>query len=169
MRTKSAFSLLEVMVAMAILTVGLVSLLQVQARSAQLAIEGRELTVTVMGDRALAVTEITSTRGFYDYQAKYFSAETRYLCPCGLPAEGERELADIARAAFDAVGARGWGRVDIMVSPQAGPLILEINTVPGMTSHSLVPMAAGVAGTGFDDLVWQILETSLAAVPGVPA
>lgn len=132
-------------------------------------VAGPEFTAAILHDRVLPLIRIQTDSTFYDYQAKYFSAETRYLCPCGLPPERERELADIARAAFEAVGAGGWGRVDIMVSTQAGPLILEINTVPGMTSHSLVPMAAAVAGTGFDDLVWQILETSLAAVPGVPA
>ena len=130
-------------------------------------VAGPEYTAAVLQDRVLPLICIQTDSTFYDYQAKYFSADTRYLCPCGLSPERERELADIARAAFEAVGAEGWGRVDIMVSPQAGPLILEINTVPGMTSHSLVPMAAAAAGTGFDDLVWRILETSLDAMPGV--
>ena len=130
-------------------------------------VAGPEYTAAVLQDRVLPLIRIQTDSTFYDYQAKYFSADTRYLCPCGLSPERERELADIARAAFEAVGAEGWGRVDIMVSPQAGPLILEINTVPGMTSHSLVPMAAAAAGTGFDDLVWRILETSLDAMPGV--
>ncbi len=134
-------------------------------------VAGPEYTAAVLHDRVLPLIRIQTDSTFYDYQAKYFSDDTRYLCPCGLPPERERELADIALAAFDAVGAEGWGRVDIMVSPQAGPLILEINTVPGMTSHSLVPMAAAAAGTGFDDLVWRILETSLksnlASGPGV--
>jgi len=130
-------------------------------------VAGPEYTAAVLQDRVLPLIRIQTDSTFYDYQAKYFSADTRYLCPCGLSPERERELADIARAAFEAVGAGGWGRVDIMVSPQAGPLILEINTVPGMTSHSLVPMAAAAAGTGFDDLVWRILETSLDAMPGV--
>ncbi len=124
-------------------------------------IAGPEYTAAILHDRVLPLVRIQTDSTFYDYQAKYFSDETRYLCPCGLPAEQERELADVARAAFEAVGASGWGRVDLMVAPQAGPLILEINTVPGMTSHSLVPMAAAAAGTGFDDLVWQILETSM--------
>jgi D-alanine-D-alanine ligase len=136
-------------------------------------VAGPEFTAAILHDRVLPLIRIQTDSTFYDYQAKYFSDDTRYLCPCGLPPAQERELAEVARAAFEAVGAEGWGRVDIMVSPQVGPLILEINTVPGMTSHSLVPMAAAAAGTGFDDLVWQILETSLEttqqAVPGVPA
>ena len=110
----------------------------------------------------MPLVRIQTDSTFYDYQAKYFSDETRYLCPCGLVPAEERELAEVARAAFTAVGAEGWGRVDIMVAPLVGPLVLEINTVPGMTSHSLVPMAAAAAGTGFDDLVWRILETSFA-------
>ena len=129
-------------------------------------VAGPEYTAAVLHDQVLPLIRIQTDSTFYDYQAKYFSDETRYLCPCGLSPERERELQDIARAAFDAVGAGGWGRVDIMVSPQAGPLILEINTVPGMTGHSLVPMAAAAAGTGFDDLVWRILETSFGAVRG---
>ncbi len=126
-------------------------------------VAGPEFTVAILHDQPLPLIRIQTDSNFYDYQAKYFSDDTRYLCPCGLPAAEERELQEVARAAFAAVGARGWGRVDIMVSPQAGPLILEINTVPGMTSHSLVPMAAAAAGTGFDDLVWRVLETSMEA------
>jgi D-alanine-D-alanine ligase len=132
-------------------------------------VAGPEYTAAVLHDRVLPLIRIQTDSNFYDYQAKYFSDDTRYLCPCGLAPAQERELAEVARAAFEAVGAEGWGRVDIMVSPQVGPLILEINTVPGMTSHSLVPMAAAAAGTGFDDLVWQILETSLSTAPGASA
>lgn len=127
-------------------------------------VAGPEYTAAVLHDAVLPLIRIQTDGVFYDYQAKYFSDETRYLCPCGLPAAEERKLAEVARASFAAVGAEGWGRVDIMVSPQAGPLVLEINTVPGMTSHSLVPMAAAAAGTGFDELVWRILETSFAPV-----
>jgi D-alanine-D-alanine ligase len=129
-------------------------------------VAGPEYTAAVLHDQVLPLIRIQTDSTFYDYQAKYFSDETRYLCPCGLPPEREHELKELARTAFDAVGAGGWGRVDIMVSPQAGPLILEINTVPGMTSHSLVPMAAAAAGTGFEDLVWRILETSFGALKG---
>jgi D-alanine-D-alanine ligase len=132
-------------------------------------VTGPEYTAAVLHDRVLPLVRIQTAGTFYDYQAKYFSDDTRYQCPCGLPAADERELAEVALAAFEAAGATGWGRVDIMVSPQAGPLILEINTVPGMTSHSLVPMAAAAAGTPFDDLVWRILETSMPPVRGASA
>lgn len=124
-------------------------------------VSGPEYTAAVLHDKVLPLIRIQAKATFYDYQAKYFSDDTRYLCPCGLPPEGERELAAIAKSAFDAVGASGWGRVDIMVAPDAGPLILEVNTVPGMTGHSLVPMAAAAAGIDFDTLAWRILETSL--------
>lgn len=124
-------------------------------------VAGPEYTAAVLHDRVLPLIRIHTDSTFYDYQAKYFSEDTRYLCPCGLPTELEREYASTALAAFEAVGAEGWGRVDFMVSPQAGLLILELNTVPGMTSHSLVPMAAAAAGTDFDELVWRILETSM--------
>jgi len=123
-------------------------------------VAGPEFTAAILHDEPLPLIRIQTDSTFYDYQAKYFSDDTRYLCPCGLPADEEQSLKAIARAAFEAVGARGWGRVDIMVSPSAGPLILEVNTVPGMTGHSLVPMAAAAAGIGFDELVWRILETS---------
>jgi D-alanine-D-alanine ligase len=136
-------------------------------------VAGPEYTAAVLHDRVLPLIRIQTDSTFYDYTAKYFSDDTRYLCPCGLSPEREREVAGIALAGFEAVGAEGWGRVDIMVSPEAGPLILEINTVPGMTSHSLVPMAGKAAGIGFDDLVWRILETSLppaqAPAAGAPA
>jgi D-alanine-D-alanine ligase len=126
-------------------------------------ISGAEYTVGVLAGQALPAIRIQATGVFYDYQAKYFSEETRYLVPCGLPPAEELALAELALAAFGAVGARGWGRVDVMMHPVAGPLILELNTVPGMTSHSLVPMAARAAGIGFEELVWRILETSLPA------
>lgn len=108
----------------------------------------------------LPLIRIEAAGAFYDYDAKYLADTTRYHCPAGLTPPDERALVDMARAAFDAVGAHGWGRVDLMMHPRNGPLLIEINTVPGMTSHSLVPMAAAAAGTGFDELVWRILETS---------
>ncbi len=123
-------------------------------------IEGAEYTAAILHDRALPLIRIEAKAVFYDYQAKYFSDETRYVCPCGLPAGTERRFAALAWAAFDAVAGSGWGRVDFMVGADGTASFLEINTVPGMTSHSLVPMAAAAAGMDFDTLVWRILETS---------
>lgn len=128
-------------------------------------IAGPEYTIAILDGQALPAIRIEAQGRFYDYHAKYESDETRYVCPAGLSQADERVLADLALAAFDAIGCRGWGRVDLMVHPVAGPMILELNTVPGMTSHSLVPMAAAAAGIGFDELVWRILETSLPAAP----
>ena len=126
-------------------------------------IEGAEYTAAILHDRALPLIRIEAKAVFYDYQAKYFSEETRYLCPCGLAADTERRFAAVAAVAFDAVGASGWGRVDFMVGADGLPKVLEVNTIPGMTSHSLVPMAAAAAGIDFDELVWRILETSFPA------
>lgn len=123
-------------------------------------IQGAEYTVAILHDRALPLIRVEAQAVFYDYQAKYFSEQTRYQCPCGLPPETERQFADIAARAFDAVGASGWGRVDFMVGDDRVPKVLEVNTTPGMTSHSLVPMAAAAAGISFDELVWRVLETS---------
>jgi D-alanine-D-alanine ligase len=129
-------------------------------------VTGPEYTAAILHDKVLPLIRIQTNAVFYDYQAKYFSDDTRYQCPCGLPAGEEQAIAAVAAAAFDAVGASGWGRADIMVHPVAGPLVLEVNTVPGMTSHSLVPMAAAAAGVDFDELVWRILETSMPAPGG---
>jgi D-alanine-D-alanine ligase len=123
-------------------------------------VDGAEYTAAILHDRALPLIRIEAQAVFYDYQAKYFSDQTRYLCPCGLGPETEKRFAGVAAAAFDAVGAAGWGRVDFMVGGDGVPKVLEVNTTPGMTSHSLVPMAAAAAGVGFDELVWRILETS---------
>ncbi|MDH3977139.1 MAG: D-alanine--D-alanine ligase [Gammaproteobacteria bacterium] len=123
---------------------------------------GREYTAAVLQGEVLPLIRIDAANSFYDYDAKYFSDGTRYICPCGLDAGTEAELARMAIEAFVAVGAEGWGRVDFMMDAQNQPLILEINTVPGMTSHSLVPMAAAAKGIEFDELVWRILETSFA-------
>jgi D-alanine-D-alanine ligase len=128
-------------------------------------IAGPEYTVAILDGQALPAIRIEAQGRFYDYHAKYESDETRYVCPAGLSRADEMALAELALSAFDAVGCRGWGRVDLMVHPAAGPMILELNTVPGMTGHSLVPMAAAAAGIGFDELVWRILETSLPAAP----
>lgn len=123
-------------------------------------VSGAEYTAAILHDRSLPLIRIESQAVFYDYQAKYFSEQTRYHCPCGLPAATEQRFAAEAAAAFDAVGASGWGRVDFMLGADGMPKVLEINTTPGMTSHSLVPMAAAAAGIGFAELVWRVLETS---------
>ena len=105
-------------------------------------ITGAEYTVAVLKGVALPSIRIETPKSFYDYEAKYFRDDTRYFCPSGLSAPAERHLASLALAAFDAVGADGWGRVDFMADRAGRPLLLELNTVPGMTDHSLVPMAA---------------------------
>jgi D-alanine-D-alanine ligase len=124
-------------------------------------ITGPEFTCAVLGGEALPMIRLETPRTFYDYQAKYFADDTRYLCPCGLAPEEEARLQEMALAAFDAVAAGGWGRVDFMLDGEGRPFLLEINTVPGMTDHSLVPMAARACGIDFDALVLRILETSL--------
>jgi D-alanine-D-alanine ligase len=123
-------------------------------------ITGREYTVALLQGAALPSIRIETPKGFYDYEAKYFRDDTRYLCPSGLSQPAERHLASLAVAAFGAAGGEGWGRADFMMDAAGRPLLLEINTVPGMTGHSLVPMAARAAGIEFDELVWRVLETS---------
>lgn len=125
-------------------------------------IQGQEYTGALLGGAALPLIRLETPRAFYDYEAKYHANDTRYLCPCGLPESREAELQALVRQAFAAVDGAGWGRVDVMVDAGGQPWLLEVNTVPGMTDHSLVPMAARVAGHSFEDLVWRILETSLA-------
>lgn len=123
-------------------------------------ITGKEYTVAVLQGRALPSIRIETPKSFYDYEAKYFRDDTRYFCPSGLSNQAEQHLANLALAAFDAVGASGWGRADFMADSTGRPLLLEINTIPGMTSHSLVPMAARAVEIDFDELVWRVLETS---------
>ena len=125
-------------------------------------IPGAEYTVGVLHGRALPSIRIVTPKAFYDSEAKYFRDDTQYHCPSGLSPETERHLGALALGAFDAAGAAGWGRVDFMMDSSGRPLLLEINTVPGMTDHSLVPMAARALGIDFDTLVWRVLETSLA-------
>jgi D-alanine-D-alanine ligase len=122
-------------------------------------IVGAEYTAAVLEDRVLPMIRLETPREFYDYEAKYIEETTRYICPCGLDPARETELAKIVMAAFDALGATGWGRVDFMMDTQDQPWLIELNTVPGMTSHSLVPMAARQAGMDFDELVSRILQT----------
>ena len=123
-------------------------------------IPGKEYTVAILQDQALPAIRIETPNTFYDYEAKYFRDDTRYFCPSGLSASAEARMASLALAAFEAAGASGWGRADFMLDAGATPLLLEINTVPGMTGHSLVPMAARAMGVDFDELVWRVLETS---------
>jgi len=124
-------------------------------------ITGAEYTVAILQGAALPSIRIETPRAFYDYEAKYLREDTRYFCPSGLGPEAEAHLASLALAAFDTCGADGWGRADFMMDRTGRPLLLEINTVPGMTSHSLVPMAARASGLDFEELVWRVLETSL--------
>jgi D-alanine-D-alanine ligase len=128
-------------------------------------INGKEFTVAILQQQALPSIRIETPRTFYDYEAKYLRDDTRYFCPSGLSQPAEAHLASLALAAFEAAGASGWGRADFMVDGAGRPLLLEINTVPGMTSHSLVPMAARAAGMDFAELAWRVLETSFARRP----
>jgi D-alanine-D-alanine ligase len=123
--------------------------------------EGEEYTVAILAEQVLPSVRIHASDVFYDYQAKYFSDETQYFCPAGLSDAREQELRILAMQAFKAVGCSGWGRVDVMVDADNRFQLLEVNTVPGMTSHSLVPMAAKAAGLDFDQLVLAILEASI--------
>ena len=124
---------------------------------------GGDYTVGILHGQALPAIKIETEREFYDYQAKYLDDDTRYLCPCGLPQELEADLADLALQAFAAIGAGGWGRVDILLDENRRPSLIDVNTVPGMTGHSLVPMAAERTGLDFDDLVLRVLDTSMPA------
>jgi D-alanine-D-alanine ligase len=126
-------------------------------------VSGDEFTVAVLQGRALPSIRIVTPRVFYDYRAKYESERTDYICPGTEDSEAEKAYADLAVAAFSELGCSGWGRVDFMTGTDQQPLVLEVNTVPGMTSHSLVPMAAQREGIDFEELCWRILETSLEA------
>jgi D-alanine-D-alanine ligase len=122
---------------------------------------GKEYTVAVLNGEALPVIRLETPHAFYDYEAKYRATTTRYHCPCGLSQEQEWQLKDLAVIASEVVGIKGWARVDVFIDESGQYQLIEINTVPGMTDHSLVPMAAKQAGINFDELVWRILETSL--------
>ncbi len=123
-------------------------------------IDGSELTAGILGDEALPLIRLETPRDFYDYQAKYVADDTRYLIPCGLPPAREREIQQLCLQAFSALGCSGWGRVDLMLDRAGNPWLLEVNTSPGMTDHSLVPMAARAAGLSYEDLCMRILESS---------
>jgi D-alanine-D-alanine ligase len=125
-------------------------------------IEGDEYTVGVLGTQALPSIRIVPAGEYYDYHAKYVAEDTQYVCP-GATGAAEQELGSLALAAFFAVDCSGWGRVDFMRDRAGRPWLLEVNTAPGMTSHSLVPKAARMRGIEFDELVWRVLESSLPA------
>ncbi|MCM2971041.1 D-alanine--D-alanine ligase [Larsenimonas suaedae] len=124
-------------------------------------IEGEEYTVAVLDGQALPAIRVVAPGGFYDYEAKYFSDETRYLLPCGLDADAEQRLSTLSVQAFESIGCEGWGRVDVMRDHDGGFWLLEVNTSPGMTGHSLVPQAAHHVGIDFNALVCRVLATTL--------
>lgn len=123
-------------------------------------IEGDEYTAAIVANELLPLIRLETNNVFYDFDAKYVSDSTQYHCPCGLDEKKEQELKFLAKKAFDVIGASGWGRVDMMVDPSGNAFLIEINTLPGMTDHSLVPMAAKQAGNSFEMLVLQILDAS---------
>lgn len=129
-------------------------------------IAGPEYTAAIVGGTSLPLIRLETPRDFYDYEAKYQADTTRYHCPCGLPADREADLKALALRAFQAVGASGWGRVDFMLDDGGQPWLIEVNTVPGMTDHSLVPMAARQHGWDMQELVWRILADGLQARSG---
>lgn len=128
-------------------------------------IDGTEFTVAVLGEQALPPIGLSTDNVFYDYDAKYLANDTRYQVPCGLPEAEEAYLQELSVAAFRVLGCRSWGRVDVMRDANGGFWLLEVNTVPGMTDHSLVPMAAQAAGIGFSELVVRILSDTLESFP----
>ncbi len=123
-------------------------------------VEGDEYTVAILDGKALPVIRLQTPNAFYDYQAKYQSETTRYFCPSGLSKTEERTMQKLAESACAGLSVSGWGRVDTFIDTRGQIQLIEVNTVPGMTDHSLVPMAAKAAGCDFDELVWRILETS---------
>lgn len=123
-------------------------------------ITGAEFTVAILDGRALPAILLRTPHTFYDYEAKYLTNDTQYICPCGLTPERDAELGELCLQAFNAVGCRGWGRVDVMQDEAGEFYLLEVNTVPGMTDHSLVPMAAAAAGMSFTQLVLAILASA---------
>jgi D-alanine-D-alanine ligase len=123
-------------------------------------VSGAEYTVSFVAGQPLPLIRLQTPHAFYDFDAKYRANTTQYLCPCGLAPEREAHLQRLSILACEAVGVSGWGRVDLLTDNAGDPWLIEVNTVPGMTDHSLVPMAARAAGLEFDELVWRILETS---------
>lgn len=123
-------------------------------------IAGEELTAPILGERPLPLIRIEAAGGLYDYQAKYLLDSTRYFCPCGLSAEQEKQIQQTVLSAYRLLGCRGWARIDVLRDAKGNPYLLEANTIPGMTDHSLVPMSARAAGLSFEDLVMRILESA---------
>jgi D-alanine-D-alanine ligase len=126
-------------------------------------IDGKEYTVSILDDSALPVIRLETPNEFYDFEAKYKASDTQYHLPCGLEQQDEAKLQNQALEAFRSTAAKGWGRVDVMIDKAGQAWFLEINTVPGMTDHSLVPMAAASVNINFNALVLRILETSFIA------
>lgn len=128
-------------------------------------LSGPEYTAAIVDGEALPLIRVETPNLFYDYEAKYQADSTLYHLPCGLDAAAEQTLKTLALKTFHSIGGEGWGRVDLLLDDQGAPQLLEVNTVPGMTSHSLVPMAAKARGIDFDQLVWRILATTLVTGP----
>ena len=124
-------------------------------------VQGQEYTVTMLSGEALPVIRLETPNEFYDFDAKYRANTTRYHCPCGLSAENEQKLQALTLRACEGLGVKGWARLDVFIDNHDRPQLIEVNTVPGMTDHSLAPMSAKAAGIDFAELVWRILETSL--------
>lgn len=124
-------------------------------------VDGGEYTCAVLGNETLPMIQLIPKNEYYDYEAKYLRDDTEYLCPCGLAPDQEKSIQAMCLKAFQVVGCGGWGRVDVMLDSAGNPYLLEINTSPGMTDHSLVPMAARAAGLDFDALCLRILEMTL--------
>lgn len=124
-------------------------------------VQGKEYTVGILAGEALPAIRLETPNAFYDFEAKYRANTTRYHCPCGLAAEREQQLQALAVNACQGLDVRGWARVDVFIDDSDCAQLIEVNTVPGMTDHSLVPMAAKAAGVDFNQLVWRILETSM--------
>ena len=132
-------------------------------------IEGEEYTVAILGEQALPAIQLKTPHAFYDYEAKYLANDTQYICPTGLDVEEEQQLQRLALSAFKAIGCTTWGRVDFMRDQKGRYWIIEVNTIPGMTDHSLVPMAAKAAGLSFEELVWEILRQAITSNSEVAA
>lgn len=129
-------------------------------------VKGAEFTVAIVDGKALPAIQLKTSHAFYDYDAKYQANDTQYLLPCGLSAEKEQELQQLALKAFDVIGGQGWGRIDVMQDQNEQFWLLEANTSPGMTDHSLVPMAAAAVGMSFSELVVHLLTEARERIRG---